>query len=314
MTIIITEFIWSGAVDLLRAEHAVHAADDLWRRGDELRGLLAGAAALIVRNQTRVDAALLDAGPRLKVVGRLGVGLDNIDLAAAKARGVQVVFGRSANAIAVAEYVFAALFAVARRIAEASASTRAGGWDRKGFTGGELYGKTLGIVGLGDIGSRLALRARAFGMRVVASDPVITPSAFVPAELGVALLELDALLAEADYVSLHLPLTPASAGLFHAERLARMKPGAWLINTARGGVIDEAALADALRSGRPAGAILDVRAQEPPPNDDPLAALPNAILTPHIAGLTDESQTLTARIVAEDVLRVLRGERAQNLA
>lgn len=312
MKIVITEFIWAGVLEMLAASGEVIAADDLWRREVELRSLLAEADALIVRNQTRVDARLLEAAPRLKVIGRLGVGLDNIDLAAARAGGVQVVFARSANAIAVAEYVFAAIFAVSRRLVEASAATRAGGWDRKAFTGSELYGKTLGIVGLGDIGSRLALRARAFGMRTIATDPQVTPAAFAPAELGVELLSLEELLSAADYVSLHLPLLPATARLLNGERLAMMRPTAWLINTARGGVIDETALAEALRTGRPAGAVLDVRAKEPPGETDPLAGLPNLILTPHVAGLTDEAQIRTAQMVAEDVLRVLSGEAPQN--
>lgn len=308
MRVVISELIWEPALEPLRAAGAepVYAAD-LWRRPDDLRAALADTEALIVRNQTRVDAALLDAAPRLKVVGRLGVGLDNIDLAAARGRGVSVVFARSSNAVAVAEYVFAAMLEAARRLAAATADTRTGGWDRQGFTGYELYGKILGIVGLGDIGGRLARRAQAFGMRIVASDPQVTTSSMLVAEYGVALLPLERLLAEADFVSLHIPLVPATAGLINGERLALMKPRAWLINTARGGVIDETALADALRAGRPAGAALDVRASEPPGAGDPLAALPNVILSPHIAGITAESHERTATMVVDDVLRVLRG-------
>ncbi|HMQ29480.1 MAG TPA: hydroxyacid dehydrogenase [Chloroflexaceae bacterium] len=315
MRVVISELIWEPALEPLRAAGAepVYAAD-LWRRPDDLRAALAGAEALVVRNQTRVTGDLLAAAPRLKVVGRLGVGLDNIDLAAARERSVQVVFARSSNAVAVAEYVFAAMFEAARRLAAATADVRAGGWDRQGFTGSELYGKTLGIVGLGDIGGRLARRAQAFGMRIVASDPQVTTSSPTVAEYGVALLPLDRLLAESDFVSLHVPLVPATAGMINAERLALMKPTAWLINTARGGVIDEAALADALRAGRLGGAALDVRASEPPGPDDPLAGAPNLVLSPHIAGITAESHERTATMVVDDVLRVLGGRAPLNPA
>lgn len=312
MKIVISEFIWLPAVDMLHAAGEVVYADDLWKRTEALRAHLADTDALIVRNQTRVTGDLLDAGPKLKVVGRLGVGLDNIDVAAARARGVQVVFARSSNAVGVAEYVFAAMFASARRLAEATADVQAGNWNRQRFTGTELFDKTLGIVGLGDIGGRLARRAQAFGMRVLAADPLVSSSSFAVAEFGVRLVDLPALLAESDFVSLHIPLTGATAGLINHERLALMKPTAWLINTARGGVIDEVALADALRARQIGGAVLDVRAQEPPGTDDLLASLPNVILTPHIAGITQESHERTATMVAEDVLRVLRGERPLN--
>lgn len=310
--VVISEFIWAGAVEALREEAGVVHADDLWRRPDDLHAALDGADALIVRNQTRVDRALLGAAPGLRVVGRLGVGLDNIDLAAARERGLPVVFARAANAVSVAEYVCAAMLAPARRLIEAGADVRAGGWDRQRFTGTELWGKTLGIVGLGDIGARLARRAGAFGMRLLATDPLVTAVSFAPAELGVGLVDLDTLLAESDFVSLHVPLVPATQGLIDAARLARMRPGAWIINTSRGGIVDEAALAAALRAGRPAGAVLDVREQEPPGADDPLAALPNAILTPHVAGLTEEAGRRTAEMVVADVGRVLRGEKPLN--
>lgn len=314
LKVVISELIWPPSLEPLRAVAEVVYAEDLWRRPDDLRAELAAADALIVRNQTKVSGELLAAAPRLKVVGRLGVGLDNIDVAAARARGAEVVFARSSNAVAVAEYVFAAMFAAARRLAEATVDTRAGGWNRQRFTGGELYGKTLGIVGLGDIGARLARRAQAFGMQTLAADPQVGESSLAVAEFGVRLVSLETLLAASDFVSLHVPLVPATRQLMNAERLALMKPGAWLINTARGGVIDEEALAAALRAGRPAGAALDVRANEPPGPNDPLAELPNVILSPHTAGITEESNRRTATMVVDDVLRVLRGERAQNPA
>ncbi|MCG8350277.1 MAG: hydroxyacid dehydrogenase [Chloroflexales bacterium] len=310
--VVITEFIWLPATDALGQETELVYAEDLWRRPSELQVQLADAAALIVRNQTQVTSELLAAAPRLQIVGRLGVGLDNIDVAAARERGVQVVFVRSSNAIAVAEYVFAAMFAAARRLAEATADVQAGHWNRKLFTGGELYGKTLGIVGLGDIGGRLARRAQAFGMQILAADPLVNTSSLVVAEFGVELVNLVTLLARSDFVSLHLPLTPATKHLINQERLAAMKPGAWLINTARGGVVDEDALYQALQAGRIGGATLDVRAKEPSGVADQIAALPNVILTPHIAGITNESHERTAVMVVEDVLRVLYGQAPLN--
>jgi phosphoglycerate dehydrogenase-like enzyme len=202
------------------------------------------------------------------------------------------------------------MIALARRLPAADRSTKGGAWDRAAFgSGAELYGKTLGLIGLGDIGARVTKRALAFGMRVIAHDPLITPMHFAAAELGVALMPLEDVLRTSDFVSLHLPLLPTTANLINAERLALMKPTAILINTSRGGIIDEAALADALRTGRLGGAALDVRAQEPPMGDDPLATLDNVLLTPHIAGLTVESQARVCTTVADDVLRVLRGER-----
>lgn len=297
-------------VDRLAAAGVTLYDPELWRDRARLSAQLADCTALIVRNQTRVDAALLANAPRLKVVGRLGVGLDNLDLEALRARGITVVTGGNANAIAVAEYTLAAMLTLARRLPAADRDTKGGGWGRAAFGAGlELHGKTLGLIGLGDIGARVARRALAFGMRVVAHDPLITPHHFAAAELGVTLAPLDDLLGESDFISLHVPLLPTTRHLINAERLARMKPTAALINTSRGGIVDEAALLEALRAGRLGGAALDVRAHEPPEQPDPLAQFENVLLTPHIAGLTAESQARVCQAVAEDVLRVLRGER-----
>ena len=312
MKVVITEFCGQQAIDKLSPVAEVVYETDLWKRVDALRDHLRSADALIVRNQTRVNGDLLDAGPNLKVVGRLGVGLDNIELPAARQRAIKVVFARSSNAIAVAEYVFATMFAAARRVTAATSSVKAGQWDRQQFTGYELYDKTLGIIGLGDIGGRLARRAQAFGMRVVATDPLVTTSSLVVAEFGVQLVDLATLLTVSDFVSLHVPLTPGTANLINASRLASMKPTAWLINTARGGIIDEDALYDALQTGRLGGAALDVRPQEPPGAGDRLATLPTVILTPHIAGITQESHVRTAEMIADDVLRVLQGQAPLN--
>ncbi|GIV83197.1 MAG: hypothetical protein KatS3mg052_0204 [Candidatus Roseilinea sp.] len=309
MPILITEWMPIG-VDHLATFDATTYDPQLWRDRARLLAQLVDCTALIVRNQTRVDAALLAHAPRLRVVGRLGVGLDNLDLEALRARGITVVTGGNANAIAVAEYTLAAMLTLARRLPAADHHTKGGGWDRAAFGAGcELHGKMLGLIGLGDIGARVARRALAFGMRVAAHDPLITPHHFAAAELGVTLAPLDHLLSESDFISLHVPLLPTTRHLINADRLARMKPTAVLINTSRGGIVDEAALEDALRAGRLGGAALDVRAQEPPEQPDPLAEFENVLLTPHIAGLTAESQARVCMAVAEDVMRVLRGEK-----
>ncbi|MFC1463761.1 MAG: hydroxyacid dehydrogenase [Candidatus Brachytrichaceae bacterium NZ_4S206] len=309
MPILITEWMPVG-VDRLEAFSATTYDSALWRDRARLFDLLSECEALIVRNQTQVDAELLDHAPKLKVVGRLGVGLDNLDLNALRERGITVVTGGNANAVAVAEYTIAAMLALARKLPAADRSTKGGAWDRATFGAGvELYGKTLGLIGLGDIGARVAKRADAFGMRVIAYDPLITPTHFAATEFGVTLLPLDDVLRESDFVSLHVPLLPTTANLINAERLARMKPTAILINTSRGRIVDESALAQALQEKRLGGAALDVRAHEPPGEADPLAQFENVLLTPHIAGLTAESQARVCTAVAEDVLRVLRGEK-----
>ncbi|MBX7214850.1 MAG: hydroxyacid dehydrogenase [Thermoflexales bacterium] len=310
MRSLITELNWPRGIALLQAAGDALYDPALFKDRPRLLAEVADCDALIVRNQTRVDAELIGAAQRLKVVGRLGVGLDNLDLPALRARGITVVTGGTANAISVAEYAMGAFLALARRFVTSDASVKAGGWDRAGGTGFELYGKTLGVLGLGDIGARVARRGAAFGMRVIAYDPLITASHFNAAEHGVTLFETpEAVLAAADFVTLHVPLLPSTANLIDARRLAMMKPTAYLVNTSRGGIVDEAALADALRAGKLAGAALDVRVNEPPGKADPLAGAPNLLLTPHVAGLTDEAQDRISVAVAEDALRVLRGER-----
>ena len=309
MRSLITELNWPRGIALLQAVGDALYDPALFKDRPRLLAEVADCDALIVRNQTRVDAELIGAAQRLKVVGRLGVGLDNLDLPALRARGITVVTGGTANAISVAEYAMGAFLALARRFVTSDASVKAGGWDRAGGTGFELYGKTLGVLGLGDIGARVARRGAAFGMRVIAYDPLITAAHFNAAEHGVTLLPLDEVLRQADFISLHVPLLPSTANLVNAGRLATMKPTAYLVNTSRGGIVDEAALAAALRAGRLAGAALDVRVNEPPGADDPLAGAPNLLLTPHVAGITDEAQDRISIAVAEDVLRVLRGER-----
>lgn len=262
--------------------------------------------ALIVRSETRVDAEVLEAGRRLAVVGRAGVGVDNIDVEAATRRGVVVVNTPEANTVSAAEHTLALMLAVARRIPWAHHSLAVERrWERRPFMGVQLAGKTLGLIGLGRIGSEVARRARAFGMAVVAYDPYVTPER--AAEVGVELLELEALLARSDFISIHCPLTARTRHLLNAERLRLVRPGAYLINCARGGIVDEEALAEALREGRLAGAALDVFAEEPP-RQSPLFGLPNVVMTPHLGASTQEAQAGAALAVAEEVLRVLAGE------
>jgi phosphoglycerate dehydrogenase-like enzyme len=274
---------------------------NLWRDPEALRQALAGATALIVRNRIRVDGALLEAAPRLRVVGRLGTGLDNVDQEALGARGVALVHAPGANAPGVAEYVLAALFHLARGLPRA-----AQGEDRLALGGFELAGKTLGLVGLGEVGLRVAHRAKTLGMRVVGYDPLRRPWEAALEVAGVEFLPLEEVLAEAQFLSLHAPLTPETRGLVGREVLARMRPGAYLINTARGELVDHHALYEALRSGHLAGAVLDVTDPEPLPPDHPLRELENCLLTPHIAGLTRESQARVGERVVRGILEVLR--------
>jgi D-3-phosphoglycerate dehydrogenase len=258
---------------------------------------LADADALIVRSATRVTAALVEAAPRLRVVGRAGVGTDNIDLDAATRRGVLVMNTPGGNAVSVAEHTLALLLALARSVPQLNAAVHAGRWE-KSSAGVELRGKTLGLVGLGRVGLEVARRARALEMRILAADPYI--GAKVAEELGVELVPLPELLARADFVSLHTALSAATQGIISAAAIAKMKRGARLINTARGELVDEAALAEALRSGHLAGAAVDVFAEEPP-RASPLVGLPNVIATPHVAGSTEEAQEEVGYLIAQQV-------------
>lgn len=273
----------------------------LWKEYEKLLQKVEGVTALIIRNRIRVDEDLLRRAPRLRVVGRLGSGLDNVDLKALRARGISLVHAPGANASGVAEYVLAALFHLARNLPRA-----AQGGDRLALGGFELAGKTLGLLGLGEVGLRVAHKAKALGMRVVGYDPLRRPWEAALEVAGVEFLPLEEVLAEAQFLSLHAPLTPETRGLIGREALARMRPGAYLINTARGELVDHHALCEALRSGLLAGAVLDVTDPEPLPPDHPLRELENCLLTPHIAGLTRESQARVGERVVRGVLEVLR--------
>ena len=308
--IVISEFMDRAAVDFLSARHDVHYDPKLVERRDELAARAVDAHALIVRNRTQVDASLIGSARQLVAVGRLGVGLDNIDVAACSARGIEVIPATGANALAVAEYVIATSMLLLRRAYFATDAVAGGGWPREALSKGrELGGRTLGLVGFGSIGRATAGLARALGMRVIAFDAALPRDGDAWQATGVEPRPLDALLAQSDVVSLHVPLLPSTRNLIGAPQLAAMKAGAILVNSARGGVVDEDALASALRSGHLGGAALDVFANEPLPAGSALAGCPNLVLTPHIAGITAESNARVSRLIAQRVLDVLAAQR-----
>ena len=306
MRIVISEFMDEAAVATLAAHHATEYDRDLVDRREELKAKLIDADALVVRNRTQVNVELLAAAPRLRVVGRLGVGLDNIDVAACAARGIAVIPATGANALAVAEYVIGVAMVLLRGTYFATADVAAGKWPRGPLSAGrEIAGKTLGIVGFGGIGRLTGRLGRALGMRVIGVDAEFAPDHPVWRDEGVLPRTLDALLAQADVLTLHVPLLPATRNLIDAGRIAAMKPGAILVNTARGGVVDESAVAAALLSRRLGGAALDVFEKEPLPAGSPLAGCPNLILTPHVAGVTAESNERVSSMIAEKVIEAL---------
>jgi len=279
-----------------------------WVDGPDREKLLAAvgeADALLVRSATTVDAEVLAAAPKLKIVARAGVGLDNVDVDAATERGVLVVNAPTSNIHSAAEHAMALLLAAARQIPAADASLRAHTWKRSSFSGTEIFGKTAGIVGLGRIGQLVAHRLAAFGAHLVAYDPYVSPAR--AAQLGIEMLSLEDLLARADFVSVHLPKTPETAGLIGKEALAKAKPGVIIVNAARGGLVDEAALAEAISSGHVRGAGIDVFAKEPC-TESPLFDLPEVVVTPHLGASTAEAQDRAGTDVAASVKLALAGE------
>ncbi len=306
MNVVITEFMDDAAVAKLRAAFPnTHYDPALVDKPEELLTRAAACDALIVRNRTQVRGVLLAACAQVKVVGRLGVGLDNIDVAACDARGVKVIPATGANALAVAEYVIAMAMVLTRGAYLSTAAVTAGKWPRNALSAGrETAGKTLGLVGFGSIGQLTGQLARGLGMRVIAFDPMLPETA--PAWNDATRVSLDHLLADADVVSLHVPLTPETKNLMNAARLAAMKPTAALINTARGGIVDEAALAAALKAGTLSGAALDVFEPEPLPTGSPLTDAPNCILTPHIAGVSAEANVRVSHLIADAVINFLK--------
>ncbi|HMK62748.1 MAG TPA: phosphoglycerate dehydrogenase, partial [Acidimicrobiales bacterium] len=302
--VLVPEKLAERGLAILRA--AGHEVDmRLELTPEQLLTALSGAQALIVRSATQVTDAVLRAGTDLVVVGRAGIGLDNVDVEAATRRGVMVVNAPQSNILSAAEHAVALLLAQARNIPQAHAALVAGKWERSKWEGVELHGKTLGVVGLGRIGALVAQRALAFGMRLCAYDPYV--SAERARQMGVELMSLEELMAESDFVTIHLPKTAETAGLINADVLAKAKPGVRIVNAARGGIVDEVALAEALRSGQVGGAALDVFASEPC-TDSPLFALPNVVATPHLGASTHEAQDKAGVTIAEQVNLALAGD------
>ena len=311
MRVVICEFMDPAAVASLAARFDTAFEAEMAERREPLKRLIADADALIVRNKTQVDAELLAAAPKLKVLGRLGVGLDNIDMPTCKSRGIEVIPATGANALAVAEYVIGTALILLRGVYASTDAVAAGKWPRSELGNGrELAGKTLGVVGFGQIGQLSGRLARALGMKVIGFD------AMIPAEHPMWLAErtmarkFDEVLREADVISIHVPLTPATRGLIDASKLALMKSDAVLINTSRGHVVNEVVLAAALRAGKLGGAALDVFEHEPLVSGTPLAGCPHLLLTPHVAGVTRESNVRVSTMIAEKVAAALERHRA----
>ncbi|NLY75717.1 MAG: phosphoglycerate dehydrogenase [Firmicutes bacterium] len=306
--ILVSDPITQAGIDLFKeAGFEVEVKTDHTK--EELLAKINKFDALIVRSQTKVTADIIEAASNLKVIGRAGVGVDNVDVEAATKKGIIVLNAPDGNTISTAELTVAMLLALARNIPQAHASLKSGAWDRKKYTGVEVNGKTLGIVGMGRIGSEVAKRMLAMGMNVLAYDPFFTEEK--AASLGVKLTDLETIITESDFITVHTPLTPETKGLFGAKEFARMKKGVRLVNCARGGIYDEEALAEAIKSGQVAGAALDVFTSEPP-TDRTLIDLPQTVVTPHLGASTREAQENVAVDVAIEVIKVLKGESFKN--
>ena len=306
MKVLVTEPIAEAGIESLRASATVDVRTDLTR--EQLLEVIGEYDGLIVRSQTTADAELIERGRNLKVIGRAGIGLDNVDVDAATRHGIVVVNAPTSNVLSAAEHAMALMLAQARNIPAADASVKAGRWERGKFEGVELHGKTLAILGLGRIGTLVAQRALAFGMRVVAYDPYVAKQR--AGQMGVELVELNDALRAADFVTIHLPKTSETAALIGERELGLMKPGARIVNTSRGGIVDEAALAAAVAAGKLGGGALDVFASEPPDASSPLFGLDAVVLTPHLGASTEEAQEKAGAAIAEQVGLALRGELA----
>ena len=311
--VLITENILGAEMDALRAKFDCTFEPDLWRQPEALQAIIGNYKALIVRNQTQVTRALITAGTNLQIIGRAGVGLDNVDLPAATEHGIVVAFTPEQNANSVAELTIGLILSLARKIPAADRDTKQGGWKRQQFTGIEISGKKLGVVGFGRIGLSTAHKARALGMDIIAYDPFVDAESLKAMEVRAAMTGLENVLQKADFISCHLPATKSTMNLFDDEKFALMKPSAYFINTSRGEVVNEDALIRALQECKIAGAALDVRAQEPP-SHSALAEMDNVILLPHIGAFTREGQTRVVTAVCKDVAAVLNGEAAKNFA
>ena len=309
--VLVPDNVHQKAIDTLAESDGIRvSAPGLLERGALLEAV-ADAHALVIRSGVKADAELIQRATQLKAIARAGVGVDNIDLAAAAAQGVVVMNTPGGNTISTAEHSFGLMLALSRHIAQGHQSLAEGRWDRKAFTGVELKGKTLGIIGLGRIGQAIATRAQAFEMRVIAHDPYLPPAA--AEAIHVPLLELDDVFAQSDYLTLHAMATDETRGMINAASIARMKDGIRIINAARGALINSNDLAEALQSGAVAGAALDVYEREPPPPDHPLIGLPNVLHTPHLAASTSDAQVTVAVEAAHLIVDFLLEGKAANV-
>jgi D-3-phosphoglycerate dehydrogenase / 2-oxoglutarate reductase len=309
MKILVADPISEKGVEVLRANPKFHVDVNTGLKEDGLLQIIADYDALVVRSQTKVNAKVIAAAKKLRVVGRAGVGVDNVDVDAATRRGIIVMNTPGGNTISTAEHSFSMMMALARKIPAAHASMKAGKWDRKSFEGVELHNKTLGIIGMGRIGGEVAKRAIAFGMHVLAYDPFLSVSRAKALEVEV--VELNDVYSRSDFITIHVPMTDQTRGMINKDAIAKMKKGVRLINCARGGLIVEADLIEALKSGKVAGAALDVYEAEPP-KDSPLLALDNVVLTPHLGASTTEAQESVGTEVAEQIADALSGGTIRN--
>lgn len=309
MKVLVSDPISPKGIDLLRREEGLEVDVKLGLSPQDLLQAIPEYEALVVRSETKVTAAVVDAARSLKVVGRAGIGVDNVDVEAASKRGIIVMNTPGGNTITTAEHTISMLLALARKIPQAYTSLREKKWERKRFVGVEIFNKTLGVVGLGRIGSVVADRAKGLAMNVVAYDPHISPE--VAERLGVQFVELPELLRRSDFITVHVPMTPETRGLLGTEAFTQMKDGVRILNCARGGIVDEKALFEAVKSGKVAGAALDVFEKEPP-KDNPLLTLDEVIYTPHLGASTDEAQEQVGIAIAEQIIAYLKRSEIEN--
>ena len=308
--VLVSDPISDAGIEKLRAIPGVEVDVKLGLKPDELKAIIGDYAALAVRSETKVTAEILAAADKLQIIGRAGVGVDNIDVTAATKKGVVVVNSPEGNTLAAAELAVALLLALARKIPQADASLRAGKWERKKFVGTEIYGKTVGVIGLGKIGRSVALRMKAFETTVIAYDPFATAES--ARRMGVELVSLDEIYRRSDFITIHVPLNSDTRGMIGAAQLQSMKDGVRIINCARGGIVDESALAEAIRSGKVGGAAFDVFGKEPPEPDNPLLSLAENVITPHLGASTEEAQVNVAIDISEQIADVLQGKPARS--
>ena len=308
--VLVSDPIAEAGIAHLRAIPGVEVDVRLGLKPDELKAIIGDYDALAVRSETKVTADILSVANKLQIIGRAGVGVDNIDVTAATQKGIVVVNSPEGNTLAAAELACGLLLALARKLPQGDASLRAGKWERKKFVGTELYGKTIGVIGLGKIGRSVAQRMKSFEMEIVAYDPFATPES--ARRIGAELVSLDELYKRSDFITIHVPLNNDTRNMIGAAQLEQMKTGVRIVNCARGGIVDEQALADAVKSGKVAGAAFDVFSKEPPEPDNPLLALSENVVTPHLGASTEEAQINVAIDISEQIGDVLQGKPARS--